>query len=113
MAHKPTAYRNRTESSFICRLTSWKKTLAPLPENPERTKGMKNTWSLQGNPSFSFKLFCLRDGHRGQVHCSSVMLHRGWICLLLLEEEQRKTNFSRFAGFGPVFRNNDFHDFNR
>lgn len=111
--HRPSAYRNRTESSFICHLTSWKKTLAPPPETLERSKGMETTCYLQGNLSFSFELFCLCDSHRGQVHCGSVMLHRGWIWLLLLQKEQRKTNFSRFAGFGPVFRNNVFHDFNR
>lgn len=85
-------------------MTSWKKTLAPLLETLERKKGMENTWSLQGNPSFSFKLLCLCDRCRGQVHRGSAVLHRRWIWLLLSEEEQCKTIFSRFADFGLVFR---------
>lgn len=108
-SHRPSAYRTRTESSFIWCLTPWKKTVSPLPETLERTKGMENTWSLQGNLSFSFELFCVI----GQVHCGSVVLCRGWIWLPLLEEEECKTNSSRFVGFGPVFRNSVFHDFNR
>lgn len=65
---------------------------------------MENTWSLQGNLSFSFKLLCLCDRCQGQVHHGSVVLHRRWIWLHLSEEEQCKTSFSRFADFGLVFR---------
>lgn len=58
-SHRPSAHRTRTESSFIWCLTLWKKTVAALLETLERTEGMENTWSLQGNPSLSFKLFCV------------------------------------------------------
>lgn len=44
--HRPLAYRTRKVSCSICHLTSWKKTLAPLPETLERTKGIENTWFL-------------------------------------------------------------------
>lgn len=54
----------------------------------------------------------LCDRHWGQGHRGSVVLWRGWIWLLLLEEEECKTNFSRFVVFGPVFRNSVFHDVN-
>lgn len=56
-SHRPSAHRTRTENSFIWCLTPWEKTIAPLPETLERSKGMEKTWSLQGNPSFSFILF--------------------------------------------------------
>lgn len=51
---RSSAYKNMMEWSFIFCLSSWKKTLATLPETLERTKGMENTWSLWFNPCFSF-----------------------------------------------------------
>lgn len=58
---RSSAYKNMMEWSFIFCLSSWKKTLATLPETLERTKGMENTWSLWCNPCFSFELFCVVD----------------------------------------------------
>lgn len=46
----------------------------------------------------------LCDRHWDQGHCGSVVLWREWVWLLLLEEEECKTNFLRFVVFGPVFR---------